>query len=374
MVAASRLPAHGRAAVVGAWGEPLELREYPLVAPGPGELVMRVACAAVCGSDVHAWDGALAASFSIDLPIVLGHETVGRVVAVGEGADRDALGQPVAIGDRVVWAHAACGQCHACTVLRLGTLCPNRQIGFLRNAELAPHFHGGFAEYAHIPARARRLRVPDDVKTEWAAAASCALRTVVDAVERLGPVDYRHSIVIQGAGPLGLFATAMLALHAPRRIIVIGGPADRLAVAQAWGADTTIDVAEATTPEERIALVRDLTDGRGADVVCELSGARTAFAEGLEMAAPAGRYLIAGTLGSTTHPVEAGLITRRNLTVIGSLGAEIDAYHKAMEVLRRHRDRFDWDLLIGGRYRLDDATTALERMRDFTETKAVIVP
>src|SRR3954462_566840 len=177
MVAASRLPAHGRAAVVGAWGEPLELREYPLVAPGPGELVMRVACAAVCGSDVHAWDGGLAASFPIALPIVLGHETVGRVVAVGEGADRDALGQPVAIGDRVVWAHAACGQCHSCTVLRLGTLCPNRQIGFLRNAELAPHFHGGFAGYAPIPAGAPRRRVPDAVKPGWAAAASCALRT-----------------------------------------------------------------------------------------------------------------------------------------------------------------------------------------------------
>jgi threonine dehydrogenase-like Zn-dependent dehydrogenase len=374
MAAVAGLPTHGRAAVVGGWGQPLEMRDYPLVPPGAGELVVRVECAAVCGSDVHAWDGALASSFAIDLPIVLGHETVGRVVALGEGADRDAVGTPLALGDRVVWAHAACGRCHECTVLGLGTLCPNRQIGFLRNAELAPHFHGGFAEYAHIPARSQRLRVPDDVKTEWAAAASCALRTIVDALERLGPVDYRHSIVVQGAGPLGLFATAMLALHSPRRIIVIGGPPDRLAVAQAWGADATIDIAQATTPDERIGLVQELTDGRGADVVCELSGARTAFAEGLAMAAPAGRYLVAGTVGGATHPVQAGLITRRNLTVIGSLGAEIDAYHKAMEVLRRHRDRFDWDLLIGGHYPLDEATTALRRMRDFSETKAVIVP
>src|SRR4051794_25986545 len=260
------LPEHGRAAVVTGWGADLELREFPVLEPEPGGLLVRVERAAICGSDVHAWDGALASTFHIDLPIVLGHETVGRVVAIGDGAEVDAVGQPLALGDRVIWAHAACGRCFECTVMKTPTLCPNREIGFLRSAEEAPHFHGGFAEYAQIPARSKRLRVPDDVKSEWAAAASCALRTIVDAVERLGPVDYRHSVVIQGAGPLGLFSTAVLGLHAPRRIIVIGGPPERLEVAREWGADVTIDVADAPTPESRLALVRDATGGRGADV------------------------------------------------------------------------------------------------------------
>jgi len=370
----AHMPECGRAAVVTAWGVDLELREFPVLAPEPGGLLVRVERAAICGSDVHAWDGALASTFDIDLPIVLGHETVGRVVAIGAGAELDAVGRPLAIGDRVIWAHAACGRCYECTVMRTPTLCPNREIGFLRSAEQPPHFHGGFAEYAHVPAGSRRLRVPDDVKSEWAAAASCALRTVIDAVERLGTVDYRHSVAIQGAGPLGLFSTAVLGLHAPRRIIVIGGPPERLAVAREWGADVTIDVAEAPTPEERLAIVRDETGGRGADVVCEMSGARSAFAEGLTMAAPSGRYLICGTLAGAEHPVQAGLITRRNLTVIGSLGAEIDAYHKALELLRLHRDRYDWDRLIGGSYALEDATTALRNMQSFAETKAILVP
>ena len=125
----------------------------------------RVERAAICGSDVHAWDGALASTFDIDLPIVLGHETVGRVVAIGEGAELDAVGRPLAIGDRVIWAHAACGRCHECTVMRTPTLCPNREIGFLQSAEQPPHFHGGFAEYAYVPPRSGRLRVPDDVKS-----------------------------------------------------------------------------------------------------------------------------------------------------------------------------------------------------------------
>ena len=113
---------------------------------------------------------------------------------------------------------------------------------------------------------------------------------------------------------------------------------------------------------------------RGADVVCEMSGARGAVAEGIGLAAPAGRYLVAGTVGNGTQEVDAHLIVRRNLTIIGSLGAEIGAYYQAMEFLRQRRDRFDWNLLIGGRYTLDEVTAALTGMKDYSETKAVVVP
>jgi threonine dehydrogenase-like Zn-dependent dehydrogenase len=368
------VPESGLAAVVTAWGEPLELREFPLAAPDDGALLVKVDRATICGSDVHAWDGMLARSFDIELPIVLGHETVGSVMAFGDGARQDSVGTPLREGDRVVWAHEACGHCYECTVLRMGPMCPNRRMGFLMPAEQAPHFHGGFAQYAYVRPNAGRLRVPDDVESEWAAAASCALRTMVDAMQRVGPIDYRHTVVIQGAGPLGLFATAMAAMQSPRRLIVIGGPAARLEVAAEWGADVTIDVGAHPSAQERLALVQDATDGRGADVVFELSGARTAIGEGLQLAAINGRYLVAGTVGGDEQPILGHLIARRNLTIIGSLGAEIDAYYKAMDLLRAQRDRFDWDRLMGGRYSLADATTALLRMQDFSETKAVLVP
>jgi threonine dehydrogenase-like Zn-dependent dehydrogenase len=368
------LAGSGRAAVVTGWGEPLELREFPLTAPGEGALLVGVDRATICGSDVHAWDGALAKSFDIELPIILGHETVGRIVAFGDGARQDSVGTPLRRGDRVVWEHEACGHCYECTVLRLGTMCPNRRMGFLMAADEPPHFHGGFAEYAYVRPKAGRLRVPDDVESEWAAAASCGLRTMVDAMQRVGPIDYRHTVVIQGAGPLGLFATAMAAMQSPKRLIVIGGPAARLEVAAEWGADVTIDIGTHATAEERLGLVHDATDGRGADVVLELSGARTAIGEGVRLAAVNGRYLVAGTVGGDEQPILGHLIARRNLTIIGSLGAEIDAYYKAMELLRAQRGRFDWNRLMGGRYSLDDATTALRRMQDFSETKAVLVP
>jgi threonine dehydrogenase-like Zn-dependent dehydrogenase len=368
------MPQVGRAAVVTAWGAPVEVREYPVTPPPPGGLLVRVERATVCGSDVHAWDGALAAGFDIDLPIILGHETVGRIVAFGEGPRADSVGTPLRVGDRVTWAHEACGRCYECTVLGMGTLCPNRKIGFLLNADMPPHFHGGFAEFAHVAPGAGRLRIPDDVDSEWAAAASCALRTVVDAVARLGQVDYRNTVVVQGAGPIGLFMTAMVSVAGPRKLVVIGGPEARLEVARAWGADATVDVSRHPTPEARREAVLSIIGSRGADVVCEMSGARGAVAEGIRLAAPAGRYLVAGTVGNGTQEVDAHLIVRRNLTIVGSLGAEIGAYYQAMEFLRQRRDRFDWNLLIGGRYMLDEVTAALAGMKDYSETKAVVVP
>jgi threonine dehydrogenase-like Zn-dependent dehydrogenase len=367
-------PTTGLAALVTAWGKPLQLREFPLPAPEPGALLVRVERATICGSDVHLWEGALARSFPIELPVILGHETVGRIASFGEGTGQDSVGTPLRAGDRVVWEHEACGHCYECTVLGMGTMCPNRQMGFLMHATEPPHFHGGFAEYSYVRPKAGRLRVPDDVESEWAAAASCALRTIIEAMRRVGAVDYRHSVVIQGSGPLGLFATAMVSLLSPRRLVTIGGPESRLAVASEWGADLTIDVDVHASAEERRALVLDATEGRGADVVFELSGAPNAVAEGLRLAAAGGRYLVAGTLGGGPQAIAADLIARRNLRIIGSLGAEIDAYYLALALLRRQRNRFDWSRLIGGRYRLADATTALERMQDFTETKAVIVP
>ena len=167
------------------------------------------------------------------------------------------------LGDRIVWAHESCGQCHVCTVEGMATLCTNRYAGFVNNANSAPHFHGSFGQYGFVRPKAGRLRVPDTVTSAWASASSCALRTVVDAVERAGLVDYRHNVVVQGAGPLGLFATAMFAMHQPRRLIVIGGPAERLALAEEWGADVTISVDDVPEPAARRELVLEATDGRG---------------------------------------------------------------------------------------------------------------
>ena len=171
-------------------------------------------------------------------------------------------------------------------------------------------------------------------------------------VERLGRVDYRPhgGHPGRGAGRPVRHRDARRSAH-PRKLVVVGGPASRLEVARAWGADATIDVADHPTPEARREAV--LSAGRRARGRCRVRDVRRAAARwGRGCTWPPRRraYLVAGTVGGGAQQVDAHLIVRRNLTIIGSLGAEIDAYYKAMEFLRHERDRFDWDLLIGGRY------------------------
>jgi threonine dehydrogenase-like Zn-dependent dehydrogenase len=369
----TNLPKTGRAAVVTEYGAPLEIREYPVVAPEPGGILVKVVAASLCGSDIHLWEGVYGDLCSP--PVVPGHEAVGEIVAFGDGPRADSAGTELAVGDRVIWEHEACHHCYNCTVLMRPTLCQHRRIGMLLNADQSPHFGGTIGEYSYVWPNSGRVRVPETVDSFWASAASCALRSVVRGVERLGQVDYRHSVVVQGSGPLGLFATAMLATSSPRLLIVIGAPEGRLEIARLYGADATISVEDHPDPAERLRLVQELTDRNGPDVVCEFSGGSGAFAEGVEMAGPAARYLVVGSLGGPPQPVVASRLVHKELTVIGSNSADIGSFYRALQFLDQTRDRFNWDLMVSGhRYGLHEATLAFERMQGFQETKAVFAP
>lgn len=361
----------GRAAVMSDYKADFEIREYPRPVAADGGLVVEIDVATVCGSDVHAWQGNLA--LPVDPPLILGHEMAGRIVEIGEGADVDSVGQRLEIGDRVVWAHAPCGHCHECTVLREPVLCAKRHIAYLTSCAEAPHFTGTFAEYAIVRPDAGRVRVPDGVESGWASAGSCALRTVVKAVSLAGPIDCDDTVVVQGAGPLGLFATAMLSLRDPRKLVVVGGPEDRLELARAWGATDTVLVDPAADPATRVEEVLRLT-GRGATLAFELAGAPGVMTEGVQMMARGGRYVMLGTLGGSPQPVSVSTIVTRGLTVIGSMSGEIGDYHTAMQFLDRYQDRFDWSRMLGNEYGLDELAEAMAAMRRMDEIKPVIRP
>lgn len=368
-----RSPDTGRAAVLQDYGADFEIREFPRPTAAPGGLVVEIDTATVCGSDVHVWSGNMVGVLPISPPLILGHEMTGRIVEVGSGADVDSAGQTLGIGDRVVWAHAPCGQCHECTVERQPVLCSTRYIGYLNDCSVAPHFTGSFAEYGIVRPDAGRIRVPDNVNSEWASAGSCALRTVVRALSIAGPIDRDDTIVVQGAGPLGLFATALLSLHDPRRLVVVGGPADRLDLAKAWGATDTVLVDADEDPQARVDEVLRIT-GRGASIAFELAGAPGVVTEGVQMLARNGRYVVMGTLGGAPQPVNVATIVARGLRIIGSMSGDIGDYHKAMLALDRYQDRFDWNRMLGKTYGLSDLAGAMESMRRMDEIKPVIRP
>lgn len=368
------LPRVGRAALLHSFGAELQVVEVPVPRPEPGALVVRVEASTVCGSDVHMWKGAVNPIFPLVLPINLGHEIVGAVVAIGDGAEIDSVGNPIRVGDRVVWEHAACGRCEACTILHEPTLCPDRQVGMFRTATEFPYTAGGFTEYSYVWPRSGRLRVQDKVPSDIAAAGSCALRTVVSAFDRLGPIDFRSRVVVQGAGPLGLFATAMAAVHRPRQLVVVGAPDDRLELARCWGATDVVSVDEYPGSEERISKVVDITDG-GPDVIVEVSGAPGAFGEGVLFARRSARYVVVGTLGGPDQAVNVARIVSRQLRIVGSLGSDIGAYDGAMRFLADFADEFDWSRMFTGKhYGLGECTEALESLEQMSEIKPVIVP
>lgn len=368
------IPTSVRAAVVKSYDEPLTIAELPVPELAPGSLLVRMELASVCGSDVHFWRGNFAASFPIELPAVPGHEGVGRIVAFGGGEQLDSTGSPLQVGDRVIWAHAPCGHCYECSVQQTPEMCPNLTVGYLSSCSKPPYIGGTFSDYAYISPNAPRVRVPDEVPSSWASAASCALRSVVHAFERLGHIDSGHTVVVQGSGAVGLCATAMAAVHHPRRLIVVGDPKPRLEIARSWGADTTISIVSHPDAEERSALIREELGGAGADIVMDMSGAPGVFSEGIELLARNGRYLVMGTTGATVQPVRAHLVVTRALRIIGSFSGQIGDYYKAVRFMDQHRERFSWDDLFGREYRLEEATAALDAVREGLEIKPLIVP
>src|SRR5205823_4172079 len=134
------------------------------------------------------------------------------------------------------------------------------------------------------------------------------------------------------------------------KIAVIGGPARRLEIAEAWGADLLAPVTQPVP--QRAAAVGRLTGGAGPDVVIEASGSPEAFAEGLELVRPGGRYVLAGAVGNEPATVAPGRIVGKHLTLLGTWSASARHYWRALEFLRNHRDRVDFELLFSTEYGL----------------------
>lgn len=367
------LPTSTRAAVVRAHGEPLTIEQVPLPERlAPGSLLVEVLACSVCGTDVHGWLGHL--TIPAALPSVPGHEMVGRILAFGEGAELDSFGEPLATGDRVIWSHAPCGACEGCASARDSALCSRPQMYGYLNCEQVPYGAGGFAEHSVVLPRAGRVRVPDAVSDELASVAACAVRSAANAVETLGRTKPSDTVLVQGSGPIGLFATAMLSLGSYRELVVVGGPADRLALATSYGATATVSVEEHTTPEAREAAVLVATDGRRPTKMLEMSGGRTAFAEGLQLAGKGARYVLMGQVAGWDTPVPPGRITMKNLDVRGAFSGDITHYREALLFLAQQAEHFDFSAIVSNRYGLSQVNEAMENMRTMRDTKAVILP
>lgn len=361
-----------RATVLESFNAPLVRRDYPLPKVEPGAALVRTEMAGLCGTDVHLWRGEL----PITLPVILGHETVGRIELLGPGLEKDWSGQPLRVSDRVTWTSAtSCGKCYYCAEKSQPTRCPHRRAyGIGYRCDEPPHFLGGYAEFHYLRPGVNVFRLPDDLATESVIGAGCALITAIHGVERTG-IEWRDTVVVQGAGPVGISALAVAKSSGAGKTVVIGGPASRLELARRFGADHTIDIGEVRTPQERIDAVRRFTGGYGADAVLECVGSPAAVVEGMEMCRDGGRYLVLG------HYCNAGpiswnphVVTRKQLHVIGSWSSEPRHMKAAIEFLRASAGHFPFREMVTHRFDLEHCNEALATTASWQCAKSVIVP
>ncbi|WP_018680976.1 zinc-binding dehydrogenase [Actinokineospora enzanensis] len=363
------VPKSTRAAVLTEHGEPLTLTELPLPAEvEPGAALVRVSTATLCGTDVEIWSGKM--SFPGMLPMVLGHEMIGEVVAVGAGT-KDALGRDIEVGARIGWSESTCGECFGCVVLREPVACAKRGYGFLQRSDVPPYATAGLCEYAYVVPRAAKLLLPAEIPGTWAAMAGCAAKTVLRAFTYVGGLTGKR-VVVQGSGALGIFATAVAHISGAAKVITVGAPESRLTLACEFGADDTVDIAAGS--EGIVERVQELTGGRGADLVLDFAGAPSVGPEAVAMAAQRGQVVIVGSTGPVGAPLPLGMVMGKELTISGSLNGDISDYHRAIEFFGAFGSRFPWDKLFGSPVGLSGASERIAAMHRLDEVKAVIDP
>ena len=354
-----------RAAVITAHNQPLQIQRVPIPDLEPGALLVKITASTLCGTDVHRWHGPLGGSDS--LPIITGHEPCGIIQEIN-GKRTDILGNPVKPGDRIVWSYVACGSCYYCSVALQPSICGDRASWGHNRSDRFPYLLGSVSEYMYVPPPCLIVKVPDNVSSASAAASACAYRTIMHGFDRLGAVKSHETILIQGSGPLGTFASAVAKDHGAKQVLVIGAPAARLAVARRMGADAVLDLEDVADLKDRRTWVLDRTGGRGADIVIQVADHR-AVLEGLSMLRRGGRYLHIGEGGNASIPVNA---LPQQVTLIHVRSAEPRHWLQAIDFLSSRADRFPFDDMISASYALDQVNEAMAAMASYKVVKAVI--
>jgi threonine dehydrogenase-like Zn-dependent dehydrogenase len=295
----------------------IRIVERPVPKAGPGEAVIQIELCGICGTDMHVYYNGL-------LPpgIVLGHENVGIVAEVGPGVETVAVGDRVAAGPP-----GSCGQCYHCLHGR-PSLCVH---GFEETNGLSRD--GGMAEYMWVKDADHMLfRIPDNVSFEDAVlfdSMATAFRGINGSAFHMG-----DSVVVSGAGPIGLSVIQLLRLAGARHIIALEIVEEKRRLAAAFGADVVLDpIADADTLRPRIL---DLYDGVGADVVVEAAGAPRSLELCLTLARAGGQVLQLGA-GITAVPILPWTLTLQELDIKSTLAFSADEARKCLGLLSTKR-------------------------------------
>ena len=335
--------------------EDLRVLDVPTPQPGPGEVLVRLGAAGICGSDMHYYFHGRVGSFAIREPLTPGHEASGIVAAVGSGVDRVAPGDRVAINPS-----SPCGHCAGCREGR-ENLCSNMR--FLGSASVFPHVQGMFREYFVMP---QRQCVP--VRTEASLqeiAMAEPLSVALHSAQRAGNLMGK-SVLITGSGTIGCMMVLAARLGGARRIAVTDVVDHPLAVARRVGADEVVRT-------DRLAEGTKLSSVIGEpDVAFEVSGAAAALTACLETVRRGGVIVQVGTLPVEGVHLLANLVMQRELDLRGSFRFG-NVFDHAVDAIARRL--VDVRPVISPSHPLAQAAAAIALARDKTRSMKVhLVP
>jgi len=327
-----------------------ELQDRSRPQPGPDEVLVRIDAVGICGSDVHYYEHGRIGDYVVEDPLVLGHESAGTVVETGANVD------DIAVEDRVALEPGV--PCRRCGHCKRGEYHLCESVEFMAT----PPHDGAFTEYVAWPADFA-YRLPENVSTT--AGALCEPLSVgLHACER-GDVGTGDTVLINGAGPIGLVTMAAARAAGAADVLVTDLVQGKLERARERGADRAIDVSST----DLVPAVDEYTDGAGADVVIEASGAEPAIKSTVDTVRRGGTIVLIGLADEATVPLDVLAIIDNEIDVLGSFRYE-NTYETAIELLAD--DAVDLDGLVDFRAPLSEVDDAFQRAMDPSVVKGLI--
>jgi threonine dehydrogenase-like Zn-dependent dehydrogenase len=360
-----------RVAVIPKPNSPVEIRDVPEPQLEDNSAILEVELSEVCGTDVYLQQGRLQ---GVPYPLVPGHVSAGRLSKI-RGNLFDVEGRAFREGDRVTFldVHRTCNACWYCLVAKATTRCPQRKVYGITYG-LDDGLCGGWADQIYLKPGTRCIRL--DADAEIFMAGGCGLPTALHAVER-GDIAIGDTVLVLGAGPVGINAIILALMRGALRVLCIGAPDHRLDTASEVGASGVLNF-EKHDPGARLEWIFARTNGRGADITIEATGAPDAVAQAMRMTRDAGRVVV---VGQYTDHGEASFnphldLNKKHLDVRGCWGSDFSHFYRGVQIVSDPTKSEAWATLKKRltRYGLDKANQALADVASSQVLKALITP
>jgi len=329
----------------------LELVQRPVPVPGPGEVLLKMEAASICGTDYHLFSWDPWAREILKPPTILGHELAGRVVGTGSGVTRVREGDLVGVESHIVdWTCAQCrrGDMHLCHNLRV----------------IGAHVDGGFAEYVVIPQA-------NAIESNGLDPAVVALQEPMGNAVHAAfaePIEGR-TVLVTGCGPIGLCAVGIARAAGAALVIATDTEDYRLELARTMGADLALNARDPATVERIMAA----TNGDGVEVVLEMSGAQAALDQALAAITRGGRISLLGIFGEPVRVDLSDFVIQKGLRIHGIYGRRIyDTWERTQALLRS--GALDVTPIITHRFDLADWERGFELIASRHAGKVVLLP